>query len=317
MRLLLIVRRLILLLVLVAPLALQAHEPHASQDIKLVPQDRSQSLQWTWDPLIVTLLAASGALYALGSARLRVTGWDRLAYAAGWTVLAVALLSPLHRLGEVLFAAHMTQHEVLMLIAAPLLVMGRPLAPYLRALPEAWRRPLGRLTAAQWVYFLGTPVVAWFIHAIVLWCWHVPYLYEQSVANDFIHSLQHFSFLFSAIIFWWTLIHGRYGRLGYGVGVLYVFSTAVHTSVLGALLTFGTQIWYPIYAGRTSLWDLTPLQDQQLGGLIMWVPAGVVFVVVGLAMFAAWLGESERRVQRSRAESLRGPITERAADSRP
>jgi putative membrane protein len=307
------VRCIVLFLTLLAPVVLLAHEPHES---KPVPQDRSESLAWTWDPLLISLLGASAALYAVGSLRLRVGGWDRLAYAAGWTVLAAALLSPIHRLGEVLFAAHMTQHELLMLIAAPLLVMGRPLAPYLRALPASWRRPIGQMTNVRWITALGAPVVAWLIHAVVLWSWHVPYLYERAVANDFIHSLQHFSFLFSAIIFWWTLIHGRYGRLGYGIGVLYVFSTAVHSSILGALLTFGNQVWYPIYAGRTRIWDLTPLQDQQLGGLIMWIPAGVVFIVVGLAMFAAWLGESERRVQLSRAESLRpGSVKEQPADS--
>jgi putative membrane protein len=306
------VRIAFLLIMLQAPLCLHAHTPH---DVKPAPQTRSESLQWSWDPLIVGLLATSGLMYAVGSPQLKASRWNRVAFTAGWLVLAAAVLSPLHRLGEVLFAAHMTQHELLMLIAAPLLVMGRPLAPYLRALPESWRRPIGGITNAQWVRILGAPVVAWVVHAVVLWGWHVPYLYERAVGNDFVHSLQHFSFLFSAIIFWWTLIHGRYGRMGYGVGVMYVFSTAVHSSILGALLTFGNQVWYPIYSERTLLWGISPLQDQQMGGLIMWVPAGVVFVVVGLAMFAAWLGESERRVRLSQSESLRPePIREQPAD---
>lgn len=305
----------LLLLVLLLPLCAFAHHP---EEVKPAPQTQAESLNWSWDPVIVTLLAVSGAMYAVGSRRLKVVGWNRWAYAAGWLVLAGALLSPIHRLGEVLFAAHMTQHELLMLVAAPLLVMGRPLAPYLMALPESWRRPLGGWTKVRWVQVLGAPLVAWMIHAVVLWSWHVPYLYERAVANDVVHALQHSSFLFSAIIFWWTLIHGRYGRMGYGVGVMYVFSTAAHSSILGALLTFGDQVWYPIYSGRTLLWGMTPLQDQQMGGLIMWVPAGIVFVIVGLAMFAAWLGESERRVRLSRTEAVRNDgIRELPADSLP
>lgn len=282
-----------LLLLLTTP-ALAFHEDTPG---KRPPGSRAETLVWTWDPLIVVPLLLAGGMYLVGAARLRTTRWQRVAYLAGWLVLGLALLSPIHRLGEVLFAAHMTQHELLMLIAAPLLVMGRPLAPMLMALPIGWRRPLGGLTQMRWLRSLGEPAVAWLTHAAVLWSWHLPYLYQAAVRSDFVHSAQHISFLFSAILFWWTLIHGRYGRMGYGVGVFYVFSTAVHSSILGALLTFGTQLWYPIYAQRTALWNLTPLEDQQMGGLIMWVPAGVVFVIVGLALFAAWLGEAERRVK--------------------
>jgi cytochrome c oxidase assembly factor CtaG len=138
--------------------------------------------------------------------------------------------------------------------------------------------------------------------------WHIPALYQATLDNELIHALQHICFLGTAVLFWWTLIHGSYGRLGYGVAFLYVFTTAVHTSVLGALMTFAQRIWYPIYDGRTAPWHLTPLQDQQLGGLIMWIPSGTVFLVVGLAMFAAWLGESERRGKLSRLDALNGKV---------
>jgi cytochrome c2 len=91
------------------------------------------------------------------------------------------------------------------------------------------------------------------------------------------------------------MTHGRYGRAGYGVGVLYVFLTAVHSSVLGALLTVAPGVWYPAYERAAAAWQIDPLQDQQLAGLLMWVPSAIVFIVLGLALFAAWLGESERR----------------------
>jgi cytochrome c oxidase assembly factor CtaG len=106
------------------------------------------------------------------------------------------------------------------------------------------------------------------------------------------------------LLFWWTLIHGRHGRLGYGAALVYVFTTAAHNSVLGALLTFAPHSWYRTYVASTAAWSLTPLEDQQLGGLIMWVPAGVILLVIGLALFAAWMGECERRFQYTRMAAL-------------
>jgi len=108
--------------------------------------------------------------------------------------------------------------------------------------------------------------------------------------------LQHLSFLGSALLFWWALIHGRQGLMGYGAAVLYMFTTSVHSGVLGALINFAHSVWYPAYATTTTSWGLTPLEDQQLGGLIMWIPAGVVYIFAGLMLFAGWLRESEMRV---------------------
>src|SRR5205823_2696864 len=105
---------------------------------------------------------------------------------------------------------------------------------------------------------------------------------------------EHLSFVLTAALFWWGMVHGRYGSIGYGVAVFYVFLTALHSGALGALLTVAPTVLYPIY-GRTSvLWNLDPLSDQQLAGLLMWVPSGLVFIVFGLSLFAAWLGDSSR-----------------------
>ena len=137
--------------------------------------------------------------------------------------------------------------------------------------------------------------MAWIIHAAALWIWHVPALFQATIDNDFVHSLQHMSFLFSALLFWWAIMHGRKKISGYGLAVLYMFTTALHSGLLGALLTFTTSIWYPVYATTAKPWGLTALQDQQLGGLIMWIPAGVVYIVAGVALFAGWIRESEKR----------------------
>jgi putative membrane protein len=260
---------------------------------------------WVFDPGIVIPLVLAVSLYAVGVARLRrvnkhgIGALEISCFIAGWLTLVIALVSPLHPWGSVLFSAHMTQHELLMLVAAPLLVLGRPTIPFLWALPRSSARRLNRLTKATWWQYLWrritAPFVAWLIHAVVLWTWHLPALFQATLENEFVHALQHFSFLFSALLFWWAILHGPQRAIGFGAGVLYMFTTALHSGLLGALLTFAGAVWYPVYNGTTQSWGLTPLQDQQLGGLIMWVPAGVTYIIAGLALFAGWLRESELR----------------------
>jgi putative membrane protein len=103
-------------------------------------------------------------------------------------------------------------------------------------------------------------------------------------------------FMGTAVLFWWGLIYGRYGRAAYGASVLFVFVTAIHTGVLGALFTFSRWPLYPLYEQRAHAHGVDPIADQQLAGVIMWVPAGVVLMLFGLGLFMAWLSESERRV---------------------
>lgn len=250
---------------------------------------------WKPDLLMAVPLAATIILYAVGALRTRVPRLELIAFAAGWVVLVMALLSPIATLSEVLFSVHMTQHELLMLVAAPLLTMGRPLVPMLFALPRSWRARLkgGGGVAPAWSR-ITAPGVVFVLHAVALWVWHLPVLYEAAVLDDRIHALQHVMFTGTACLFWWGLVRGRYGRLGYGAAVFYVFATAMHSGGLGALLTFASTPIYPLYVHRAAH-GVDPLVDQQLAGLIMWVPAGVVLMVFGLALLGAWLGEAERR----------------------
>ncbi|MFN2476973.1 MAG: cytochrome c oxidase assembly protein [Chthoniobacterales bacterium] len=263
---------------------------------------------WAFDPGVVIPVVLSGLLYAIGTVRLRrvnkhvIGGLEIACFIAGWLTLVIALISPLHPWGAVLFSAHMTQHELLMLVAAPLLVLGRPMLPFLWAFSKTTARHLSAWTkATSWQRIwraVTAPFIAWAIHAVVLWGWHVPFLFQATLESEWVHALQHASFFGSALLFWWAVLHGRERALGYGAAVLYMFTTALHTSLLGVLLTFTSKLWYPIYAGTTATWGLTPLEDQQLGGLIMWIPAGVVYVIAGLALFAGWLRESENRTRR-------------------
>jgi len=258
---------------------------------------------WSWEPLVVVCLGLSLGLYIWGVRALwRNAGaghgvriWEAAALALGWIALAVALVSPLHQLGGALFAAHMAQHELLMVVAAPLLVLGRPVIAFLWALPISWRRLLGawsssRLVNATWTV-LTIPLVAWALHGAAIWIWHAPPLYQATLGSDTVHTLQHVTFLATALLFWWALLHGRAGRLGRPAAAIYLFTTSVHTSLLGALLTFSSSLWYPLYQATTGPWGLTPLEDQQLAGVIMWVPAGVAYLVATLALAATWLRE--------------------------
>ncbi len=234
--------------------------------------------------------------------------WEAIAFAAGWVALAIALVSPLHPLGETLFAAHMTQHTLLMVIAAPLLVLGRPVVAFLFAIPMRWRRALGRLTRARplratW-RALTEPVAAFGIQTVALWAWHAPRLYQAALASEAVHALQHLSFLGAALLYWWSLLHLR-GREGDGVAALSLFATMVQTGLLGALLTFSITLWYPAYASRAAAWGLTALEDQQLAGLIMWVPAGLVYIAAALAFVARLINESDARAARGVAELRR------------
>jgi putative membrane protein len=247
------------------------------------------------DPFAVAVLLITGGLYAAGALRVRPPKWESAAFGAGWLMLAIALLSPIATLSDVLFSVHMTQHELLMLIAAPLLTLGRPLGPVLRVFSLAWRQRLAHLTHARVTSFLLAPAAVFVVHAAALWMWHAPPLYEAAVRSDAIHLLQHLCFTGTACLFWWGMLRGSYGRLGYGASVLYIFATAIHSGGLGALLTFATRPIYPLYAQQAHAQRVDALADQQLAGLIMWIPAGTLLLVIALAFFVAWMGEAERR----------------------
>jgi putative membrane protein len=284
-------------LVFLAPAFLEAH---ANQPLQ--PHDLWTA--WSFEPWVVAPMAIAMWLYARGVRRLRRGGEPKAAalYARGsWRVrafwwgmagLAAALVSPIDALGGVLFSGHMLQHELLMLVAAPLLVAGRPRVPFLWGLPGRWAQagaPLLRHAPRRLWAAITTPFAAWTLHGLALWIWHLPVLYEATLRSDLVHTLQHSSFFGSTVLFWWALLEHRSGRAAYGLGFLYVFTTAVHSSILGALLTFAPTVWYPTYAATTAAWGLTPLEDQQLGGLLMWVPAGVLYVISALFLFTAWM----------------------------
>lgn len=261
----------------------------------------------TDEALFLTAVSLAGIVYVRRTRRV----WQRLGYGRGvapwraWAFLAallalsIALVSPLDTWSDLLFSAHMVQHILLMLVAAPLLVLGTSPAIMVWLLPESWRRPIVRRLHPLFVFTEADvvwPAIVWLLYALSLWVWHIPALYNAALGSEFVHLLEHAFFLGTAVLFWWTLAY-RTHRQNTGLGLLFIFTTALHGGLLGVLLTFSRTAWYLPYAATATRWGISPLTDQQLGGAIMWVIAGFVYVVAMVALLHAWFRLAERREQ--------------------
>jgi cytochrome c oxidase assembly factor CtaG len=172
----------------------------------------------------------------------------------------------------------------------PLLALSRPLGTFLAALPRQCLIALidaagSRIVQPMW-RVLMIPLVATVLHGLAIWTWHVPSFLDATLANESLHCLQHISFLGTALVFWWAIL--RRPKREYGLGAMHVFATMVHTSLLGALLTLAPRVFYPFQTADAPRFGLTPLEDQQLAGLFMWFPGGVIYLAAGL-LLAAWL----------------------------
>jgi len=275
--------------VLAAAVTAQAHVPAS------VPGEGGGRL---W---IAALLGTALLLYAAGLRAIwqrthqrREHAWRAVAFAAGCAALAALLLGPIDEYAPRSFSIHMVQHEGLMLIAAPLLVLGRALPLFVWALPERARRAVVALTHARGMRagwgLLTAPLAAWLMHAAALWLWHAPPAFDAALRSPALHEWQHFSFLASALLFWHALLR-RQSQGAQGAAIVYLFTTTIHTGVLGALLALARTPYYASMRPGLSPWFcLSTLEDQQLGGLIMWVPGALVYVGVALWLAARWIG---------------------------
>jgi putative membrane protein len=271
--------------------------------------DTSVSTAWFADTgptaIVATLVVgyATGvrrAWIAAGAGR-GITRREIRCFAGAVALLTVALLSPLDALSDDLFVAHMGQHLLLAVLLPPFLVLGAPERALFWGLPLATRRQLARSShryrrvRAFWQR-ITLPVVACALHAVAVWLWHAPRLYELALRDGGVHMLEHLSFVGTGVLLWWRIVHpATERRNAYGVGILTLFVTAMQTGVLGALLTFSHRVLYPAQATGAAVWGLSPLDDQQLAGLVMWVVGGLLYVVAMSALFALWLSPGSRR----------------------
>lgn len=262
-------------------------------------------LAWTLDPtLLIGLAVILGAyLYGIGPARRRWGLAERVERAqvtwflVGWVTLTVALISPLDTLGdEYLFAAHMIQHMLIAVVAPPLLLMGIPawlIDPLLRS-------PRVR-TVARWV---ANPIVAFGVFQADIWLWHAPALYDLTLENNVIHIVEHLSFLIFGILYWLPILSPTplIPRISRGFAILYLFIGCQPMVALGALLTFAANPLYTPYIEAPRVWGLSPLGDQQLGGLIMWLPTNVPYLIALSAAFFLWVSDRDRAERQSAGE---------------
>lgn len=251
---------------------------------------------WPFDPLVMLGLVAAALVYALGSIRLRRAGRRSLrraaAFWAGTVALGVALLSPLDAVAETLFSAHMAQHLLLIVVAAPLLVVARPVATWFMAFPSGSRRTAARARApiAFVPRVLRRPLVAFGVVTVAVWSWHAPTLYEAALVNEPVHALEHGSFLVASMLAWSVALRGGRRDVSNAFGrALFLVAFALQGALLGALLVFASTPLYTVHRGGPELWGLTALQDQQLAGVLMWIPPAAVYLAaIAAVLFGAF-----------------------------
>jgi cytochrome c oxidase assembly factor CtaG len=216
----------------------------------------------------------------------------------------------------------MAEHELLTIVATPLLAAGRPGVPYLLALSLPWRRRVGRWTingrARRSWRALVRPGVAWALHGAALWLWHVPVLSDAALQSEVVHYLQHAMLLTTAFLFWASILPRRANARTRITSVFSLLTTSMHSTLLGALLTLSPTVWYASYAVAAGPAGLSALEDQQLAGLIMWVPAGLVYLIAALALCAAILRDEGPLAPHGRPEigMVEGRVATRGAPSR-
>jgi cytochrome c oxidase assembly factor CtaG len=261
---------------------------------------------WHWYPTVGLSLMGLAAVYTVGWWRLRRRGharaaglWRLAAYLTGLASVALALLSPVDHLAEVLFTAHMIQHQLLLMVGAPLVLLGNPLPFVLWGVPRGLRLAIGATLVRQGVLRRALSTLTWMpvagiLYAATLWGWHVPAAYEAALGSEWMHDLEHLAFFGTAVLFWWPVIapaprfEAPRGGLYYGLRIGYLVLAAAQNTLLGALIGLTERVLYPSYATAPRLFGLTALDDQALGGGIMWSGGHMyliaILVLVGQAM---------------------------------
>jgi putative membrane protein len=225
------------------------------------------SFAGSFEPLVVAPLLFALWLYVRSFVHLR--SLQRVGLGLGMGALFVALISPLGALGETLLSAHMVQHALLVAVAPPLLLLGHPAALFVRGLPLRWRPAWAG--AARVFSMLSRPLPAAALHGFTLWFWHAPAAFDAALESAPLHLVEHASFFGTALLFWTAVMRMR-GVHRSAAALAAAFATLVHSGLLGALITLSP---YPLYRGAS-------LEEQQLAGLIMWVPMGVAYLAACL-----------------------------------
>ncbi|MXY91865.1 MAG: cytochrome c oxidase assembly protein [Caldilineaceae bacterium SB0670_bin_27] len=286
------------------------------------PLTKALLQSWDLSPEILVPLALLGALHFAGWLRLRrrsvgrfANRWRLASYTGGILILALALLSPIAVLSGQLFSIHMVQHLLLMMVAPPLLLLANPFPTFLWALPTRMRVAVATAfrRLAHWLAvnsFFGRTVLkatspgsAWALYVLIFFAWHDGNAYSLALQFGFLHGLEHFTFVGAALLFWWHVtaaaprIHPKPAQW---MRVAYVLAMIPPNMLLGVALSFAQTPIYPYYESVPRLYGLSVMDDQVWGGLIMWIPGSMMYVIAALALLARLLVTAEHKVQNRR-----------------
>src|SRR4051812_26061556 len=208
---------------------------------------------------------------------------SRIPFYIALVVMFFSLNGWIHDLGDsYLFSAHMVQHLMLALVVAPLMIMATPgwmLRPALASRPVS--------AVARWV---TNPLRAFAIFNVVMCAWHLPPLYNLAMAHHNVHIVQHLMFLVAAVLMWWPILSPlpELPRLAYPLQMLYLFLMSIPMSIVAVYIAYASSVLYPAYATAPRIWGISPMQDQLIGGLIMWIPGGLFFFTIISVIFFRW-----------------------------
>jgi putative membrane protein len=267
-------------------------------------------LSWSWRPEIILSLALAATIHLTGRWRLKQRGggqviapWRTTSYLGGLAVLWLALMSPIDVLSSQYFFMHMIQHLLLVMIAAPLLLIGNPMPIMLWGLPATLRMEVGRwlrpgATFRRVVAAVTRPGLAWLYFVIAVVGWHDPNAYNATLESDIVHDLEHLSFFGTAILFWWHVIGVApriHRRLSKGVRIGYTVAVVPPNALTGIAISFASEPIYTYYETVPRLGSMTVMQDQMLAGTIMWIPGSMMYMLAALILVAQVVRAEEEK----------------------
>ncbi len=271
-----------------------------------VPNESNPSADWHWRPDILLVLIIVGTVYARGWLKLRLRSNRAVSlrqialYVLALAAIVAAVLSPIDALSGSNLSMHMVQHLLLLMIAPLFFLLANPLPAFLWGLPVRLRKPFARLLnpASLFRRILWTLTfmpVAWGAYVVNLWAWHNPTLYQLALRDPWVHDLEHLLFFFTAVLFWWPVVNPApriHGEISYGFRIFYLVGATLQNTVLGMVISLPKRVLYPYYEAMPRLMDLSPINDQALGGGIMWV-SGHMYLIPILVLVARLLMREE------------------------
>jgi putative membrane protein len=271
-------------------------------------------LSWDLRPEVILVLVTAGTLYTRGWRRLRgseqkpkqerlATGTRLASYWAGLVFLGLALVSPIDVLGGQFFFMHMIQHLLLVMVAPPLLWLASPLPFVMWGFPRRVRSTVGnwlrpRSAFRRRVKALTPPGMVWMLFVAALLGWHDPNAYQAALQDEMVHDLEHLSFFLPAMLFWWHVTNAAphiHKPLPRGARIAFLLAAVPPNMAAGAVIAFSGAPIYAYYTAVPRPWGLSVMQDQMLGGIIMWIPGSMMYIIAALVLVAHWLQDEEQK----------------------